>query len=69
MTILRELWPQYSPFLFDETHSLATWFSDIFVGPQAGGYYGKLWSDMLAADTYNVFKEAEPEKIPELGLK
>lgn len=35
----------------------STYFSHIFSGGYSSGYYGYIWSEILAADAYNAFKE------------
>ncbi len=35
----------------------STYFSHIFQGGYSAGYYGYIWSEILAADAFNVFKQ------------
>ena len=35
----------------------STYFSHIFSGGYSAGYYGYIWSEILAADAFNAFKE------------
>lgn len=35
----------------------STYFSHIFAGGYSSGYYGYIWSEILAADAFNAFKE------------
>ena len=36
---------------------MSTQFSHIFAGGYAAGYYGYKWSEVIAADAYQAFKE------------
>lgn len=47
----RGLIPQIAP------RYRSTYFSHIFAGGYSSGYYGYIWSEILAADAYNAFKE------------
>ena len=35
----------------------STYFTHIFSGEYSAGYYGYIWSEILAADAFNAFKE------------
>ncbi|MEP1741154.1 MAG: M3 family metallopeptidase, partial [Kangiellaceae bacterium] len=52
-TVLAErgLIPQIAP------RYRSTYFSHIFSGGYSAGYYGYIWSEILAADAFNAFKE------------
>jgi len=47
----RGLIPQIAP------RYRSTYFSHIFSGGYSSGYYGYIWSEILAADAFNAFKE------------
>lgn len=45
--LMRQIAPRYR----------STYFSHIFSGGYSAGYYGYIWSEILAADAFNAFKE------------
>ncbi len=45
--LIRQIAPRYR----------STYFSHIFSGGYSSGYYGYIWSEILAADAFNAFKE------------
>ncbi len=45
--LIRQIAPRYR----------STYFSHIFAGGYSAGYYGYIWSEILAADAFNAFKE------------
>lgn len=57
--IAKELYPIYHEFEMDKKDSHLCSFTPIFSGEWGGAYYSTVWSDVLAADVYSAFWEAD----------
>ena len=63
----REVLESYGPIDEIEPRYRSQYFSHIFAGGYSAGYYAYLWSEILDADGFTAFKQAEDIWDPELA--
>lgn len=68
LDIFRELWPQYYVHKIDKRDARVCSMLDIFSRYFAAGYYGFVWSEMMAADIALAFDEGPKTKSAEENL-
>ncbi|XP_066600510.1 uncharacterized protein [Prorops nasuta] len=71
VAIMNKLWPQYFVVPNYKRNCHICTFQEIFTGGWGAAYYCSLWSDMIAADLFDAFREVSLENKcqKELGVK
>lgn len=62
LDIVKRLWPKHILLPFDKEDSHPCSFTEIFSGEWAAAYYSQIWSQMIAADIYGAFHEAQGDE-------
>ncbi|XP_050393671.1 uncharacterized protein LOC126811798 [Patella vulgata] len=70
--IMTRIWKEYMPLPLnrEDTHPYS--FVDIISGGYEAGFYSHVWSNMIAADIFEAFKEVDhnkPEQIRDIGKR
>lgn len=71
LDIVKKLWPQHFVLPLDKLDSHPCSFTEIFSGEWAAAYYSQIWSQIIAADVYGAFHEAQgnEKQIQDVGKR